>query len=152
MKGKLLGFALALVSVATLGVVQLQLNAQVPGQVGNAPRCTVTAVGARGNAFHPSGNRTTVTFNVKGKSSCRVQLSANSFYAPTMNGKPYNKQILYQRVTKVYKPGRYSLSVGLPTKSTPAKGCYYQVDLTYGVHNVTPVLAYGHGKIAGVAR
>ncbi|CAN5329101.1 hypothetical protein BH09PAT4_BH09PAT4_06580 [soil metagenome] len=125
-----------------------KVEASTPGQVGSAPRCTVEAVGARGSAFHPSGNSTTVKFKVNGPSNCKVQVSANSFYAPTMNGQPYNKQILYQRNTKVFsKSGTYSMSVGLPTSSTPAKGCFYQVDLTYGVQNHTPVLAYDHGKI-----
>jgi hypothetical protein len=135
-------FALAI----TVGISKV--NASTPGQVGDAPRCTVDAVGARGSAFHPSGSTTTVKFNVTGTSSCKVQLSANSFYAPSISGKPYSKQILYQRVTKTFKRGTYSMTVGIPTKSTPTKGCYYQVDLTYGIHNVTPVLAYGHGKIA----
>lgn len=147
MKLKLFGFVLALLSVATVGLVQLQSNAAMPGQVGAAPRCTATAVGARGSAFKVSGNNATVTFNVKGASNCKVQLSANSFYAPSMNGKPYSKQILYDRVTKNYTRGTYSLAVALPAKSTPAKGCYYQVDLTYGTHNITPVIAYGHGKL-----
>lgn len=124
-----------------------KVAASTPGQVGSAPRCTVTAVGARGSAFHPSGSNTTVKFKVTGSSNCKVQLSAASFYAPTMNGKPYSKQILYQRVTKNFKPGTYSMTVDLPTKSTPAKGCFYQVDLTYGIHNVQPLIAYGHGKI-----
>ena len=149
MRGKLLGFALALMSVATIGVVQLTTHAQEPGQVGSSPVCTVKASGARSSAFAVNGTTATVHFTVSGKSNCRVQLSANSFYAPSMNGMPYSKQILYQRVTKNYTRGSYAMSVRLPSQSTPNKGCYYQVDLTYGTHNVTPVLAYGHGKISG---
>lgn len=136
--------------VLAIGTVTHKVLADTPGQVGSTPRCTVTAVGARGSAFKNNSvsSRTTVKFNVTGGSNCKVQLSANSFYAPSMNGKPYDKQVLYQRVTKIFQRGTHTLSVGLPTKSTPAKGCYYQVDLTYGIKNHTPVLAYGHGKVA----
>ena len=134
-------FAMAI----TVGISKV--NASTPGQVGDAPRCTATAVGARGSAFHPSGSETTVRFKVTGTSNCKVQLSAAAFYAPSMNGKPYNKQILFQRITKIFKRGTYSMTVGIPTKSTPAKGCFYQVDLTYGIHNHQPLIAYGHGKI-----
>lgn len=146
-KGKVLGFALALVSVATIGVMQLQANAESGSQVGNAPICNAKAVGERGSAFTIKGNSATVHFTVSGKADCKVRLSGNSFYAPSMNGLPYEKQILFQRVTKIYTPGKYSMTVALPAKSTPAKGCFYQVDLTYGTHNVLPVLAYGHGKL-----
>lgn len=123
-------------------------QAALPGQVGDAPRCTVESVGPRDSAFKVTGNDATVTFKVTGGENCKVQVSTNSFYAPTMNGKPYDEQILFQRVTKVYNaPGTYSITASLPPKSTPAKGCFYQVDLTYGTHNVTPVLAYGHGTL-----
>jgi hypothetical protein len=143
---RLIAIGVVFAFAITFGVSRA--NASTPGQVGDAPRCTVDAVGARGSAFHPSGDKTTVKFKITGTSNCKVQLSANSFYAPSMNGKPYSKQILYQRVTKVFKRGTYSMTVGIPTTSTPAKGCYYQVDLTYGIHNLTPLIAYGHGKIA----
>ncbi len=149
MRGKYIAFAVALFSVATIGIVQLTTVAKDPGQVNNAPRCSATAIGDRSKAFNVNGNTATVKFKVTGKENCRVQLSNNSFYAPTMNGMPYAKQILFKRVTKTYSPGTYSLSVALPTQSTKAKGCFYQVDLTYGTHNVTPVVAYGHGKIKG---
>jgi|GEM_PF-4142220 len=133
-----------LLLLITLGGIRA--SADVAGQVGNAPRCTVNAVGARAKAFHPSGNSTTVQFTVSGANDCKVQLSANSFYAPTMDGRPYDKQVLYQRATTTFKTGTHSMTVGLPTNGSAAKGCYYQVDLTYGIHNVTPVLAYDHGK------
>lgn len=147
MKVKFLAFAAGLLATAVLGVTQLHVKAALPGQVGSAPRCTVVADGARSSAFSVKNNVATVGFTVSGVQNCKVQLSANSFYAPSMDGRPYNQQILYQRVTKTYTPGHYSTSVELPAKSTAAKGCYYQVDLTYGTYNVTPVLAYGHGTL-----
>ncbi len=147
MKAKLFAFAVALFSAAIIGLVQLPSDAAQPGQVNGTARCSAQAIGARGSAFNVSGNTATVRFTVTGNKSCKVRLSANSFYAPTMNGKPYNKQTLFQRVTKVFTPGTYSMSVALPAKSTPAKGCFYQTDLTYGTSNVRPVLAYGHGKL-----
>lgn len=123
-------------------------HAALPGQVGDAPRCTVESVGPRDGAFKVSGNDATVSFKVSGGANCKVRVSTNSFYAPTMNGKPYDQQILFQRITKVYdKAGTYSITAALPPKSTEAKGCFYQVDLTYGTHNITPVLAYGHGTL-----
>ena len=140
--GLLLSGALALNAIGN-GTV----SAATPGQVDGAPRCTAESVGPRGSAFTVDNNVATVKFKVTGGDNCRVQLSANSFYAPTMDGRPYDKQILFQRTTKIFKPGTYTMSVGLPAKSTEAKGCFYQVDLTYGTHNVTPVLAYGHGKL-----
>lgn len=145
---KLFGFGVALLAVATIGVVQLTASAALPGQVGSAPRCTVEAKGARSSAFTVNGSKATVDFVVKGSADCKVQVSSNSFYAPTMNGKPYDQQILFDRTTKIYSvPGTYTMAVNMPVKSTQQKGCYYQVDLTYGTHNVTPVLAYGHGKL-----
>lgn len=149
MKGKLLAFAVSLLAVATIGLVQLQTNAAEPGQVGDAPRCTVDVHGARASAFNIENNTATVKFTVRGGENCKVRVSANSFYAPSMNGRPYDQQILYDRTTKVYTKGTYSMSVGVPATSTLKKGCYYQVDLTYGTHNIQPVLAYGHGKIKG---
>jgi len=147
MKNKLLGFAVALASVATIGVVQLTTNAAEPGKVGNAPLCKVTAVGERASAFKINGANTlaTVEYKVTGKKGCKTQVSTNSFNAPSINGKPYDKQVLFKRVTKIVTPGTYKNSVGIPTNK--AKGCFYQVDLTYGTRNVTPVIAYGHGKV-----
>jgi len=151
MKAKLFAFAVALFSAAIIGLVQLPSEATQPGQVGGAPRCTVKAVGARDSAFQVAQHTGKIRFHVTGKSNCKVRVSANSFYAPTMNGKPYSKQSLYKRVTNVYKRGTYSLSVALPVHSTKAKGCYYQADLTYnlqsGAFNSLPVLAYDHGKL-----
>lgn len=123
-------------------------NAATPGQVGNSPRCTVESVGPRGQAFTVNGNDATVEFKVSGSKNCKVQVSANSFFAPSMDGTPYDKQILHDRNTRVFDtPGRYSMKTTLPNKSNSEKGCFYQVDLTYGTYNVTPVLAYGHGKL-----
>lgn len=141
-------FAIAIQSLAVF-VPPEASNASTPGQVGSAPRCTVSSVGPRGSAFTVDENKmATVSFDITGGKNCKVQLSANSFYAPSMDGRPYNKQVLYQRITKIYDtPGRYTMSVALPPNSTEAKGCYYQVDLTYGTHNVLPVIAYGHGTL-----
>jgi len=149
MRGKLLGFAIALFSVATIGIVQLNTNAAEPGKVGNAPLCKVTAVGERGSAFKINGANTlaTVQYKVTGNKNCKAQVSTNSFNAPSMDGRPYDKQVLFMRVTKVVTPGTYKNSVGIPTNG--GKGCFYQVDLTYGTQNVTPVIAYGHGKVNG---
>lgn len=123
-------------------------NASTPGQVGGANRCTVESVGPRGQAFTIEGDVAKVSFDVKGGKNCKVQLSANSFFAPSMDGRPYDKQILHDRNTVIYTgPGRHSLKTQLPKKSDQQRGCYYQVDLTYGTYNVTPVLAYGHGKL-----
>lgn len=149
MKGKLLAFGVALMAVATIGVVQLQTNAAEPGQVGDAPRCTVEAKGQRDSAFKVNGSKATVDFTVKGQENCKVQVSGNSFYAPSMDGTPYEQQTLFDRKTKELSKGEHSITVNLPTKSTKQKGCFYQVDLTYGTNNVRPVLAYGHGKIEG---
>lgn len=148
MRGKLFGFALALVAVATIGLVQLQTNASTPGQVGSKPRCTVKAIGpSRAETFKVNGGSASITFRATGPENCRVQLSTNAFYAPSMNGRPYDKQILYDRNTKVFGPGKHTMSVKVPTQSNKQKGCYYQLDLTYGTHNVTPVLGYAHGKV-----
>lgn len=123
-------------------------NATTPGQVGNATRCTVESVKPRGQAFEIVGGEAKVQFDIKGGKNCKVQLSANSFFAPSMDGTPYSKQILHDRKTETYTgPGTHSLRTSLPNKSNPEKGCFYQVDLTYGTYNVTPVLAYGHGKL-----
>lgn len=149
MKGKLLAFGVSLLAMATIGVVQLQTQAAEPGQVNSAPRCNVDVKGQRDSAFKVSGSRATVDFTVKGVDGCKVQVSGNSFYAPTMDGRPYDQQILFDRKTKVLSKGDHSITVNLPTTSTKQKGCFYQVDLTYGTHNVQPVLAYGHGKIEG---
>jgi uncharacterized repeat protein (TIGR01451 family) len=151
MRGKLIGFAVALLSVATIGVVQLTTTAAEPGKVGNAPRCTVTAVGNRASAFKVNGANTnaTVKYNVKGAKNCKAQISLNSFYAPSMNGKPYDKQILFKRITRIVTPGTYKGTIALPTEGPSAKGCFWQIDLTYGTRNIQPVIAYGHGKVNG---
>lgn len=128
-------------------------NATTPGQVGSAPRCTVNAVGPRESAYtitpkNDGSSMASVEYVVTGAKNCKVQISSNSFYAPTMDGRPYEKQTLYDRSTRVLDtPGRYNINVTLPAKSNVAKGCFYQVDLTYGTNNVQPVLAYGHGKL-----
>ena len=146
MKAKIIGLVAALLAVATAGIVSLQTNA-LSGQVGTAPRCTVEAIGARSSAFSIANDEATVKFKVYGKKGCKVRLSTAAFYAPAMDGRPYNKQILYKRTTKEFIPGTYSMSIPVPTTSTPAQGCFYQLDLTYGIHNVRPVLAYAHGAI-----
>ena len=129
-------------------------NASTPGQVGSAPRCTVDAVGPRESAYsitpkNDGSSMASVSYDVKGAKNCKVQISSNSFYAPTMDGRPYEKQTLYDRSTRILDtPGRYNINVTLPAKSNEAKGCFYQVDLTYGTNNIQPVLAYGHGRLA----
>lgn len=124
-------------------------NAATPGQVGNAPRCNVNAVGPRDSAFSINqNNKAVVSFDVTGGNNCKVQVSANSFFAPSMDGTPYEQQILHDRNTRVFDTqGRYTMQTSLPDKSNQNKGCFYQVDLTYGTSNVQPVLAYGHGKL-----
>jgi uncharacterized repeat protein (TIGR01451 family) len=150
MKIKLFTFVLSLLAVATFGVSQIQADAAVPGKVGDAPRCDVVAVGERASAFNLGANPAPVTFKVTGGKNCKVRLSTGSFYAPSMDGKPYNKQILFHRNIRVFDtPGTYTMVAPIPTSSTPAQGCYYQVDLSYGTVVNTPVIAYGHGKIPG---
>jgi uncharacterized repeat protein (TIGR01451 family) len=124
-------------------------NAATPGQVGSAPRCNVSAVGPRDRAFTVTANRKAVVgFDVTGGKKCKVELSVNSFFAPSMAGTPYSQQVLHDRKTKVFDtPGRYSLQADLPDKGSQAKGCFYQVDLTYGTYNSQPVLAYDHGAL-----
>ncbi len=149
MKTKLLGFGVALLAAATIGVVQLQTAAKDPGQVGDTKRCTVEVKGQRHKAFTiaDNGQKASIDFTVRGKNNCKVQVSTAAFYAPAINGKPYDKQILYDRNTRTLTPGKHTMRVSVPVTSTKQKGCFYQLDLTYGVHNVTPVLAYAHGKI-----
>ena len=123
-------------------------NAATPGQVGSANRCDVESVKPRAQAFEINGNEAKVQFEIKGGKNCKVQLSANSFYAPSIDGTPYEKQILFDRKTETYTgPGIHSLKTTLPTNDK-SKGCFYQLDLTYGTYNVTPVLGYGHGALA----
>lgn len=122
-------------------------EAALPGQVGDAPRCNVSTGKARDNSFVVSGSTASVTFTAEGGANCRVQVSNNSFYAPSMNGQPWSAQILYDRNTKTVGPGRHTLAIKVPVKSTKEKGCFYQLDLTYGQRNVLPVLAYEHGAI-----
>lgn len=167
MNGKLTaiaGFALAVLSVAVVGLTQLDAGARKPEQVGNAPVCKVQAIGVRGSTsidlaspaakklafkLNAAGNHATVNFKVSGAKNCKVRITANSFYAPALNGKPWSKQVLYGNPnTKIFTPGKYSMGVQVPTKKNHGM-CFYQVDLTYGVRNQLPVLAYGHGKING---
>lgn len=153
MKLKIISAIVGLLSLATIGVVQLNVQAALPGTVGNAPRCTVVSVGERGSAFNLGANPAPVTFTVSGGKNCKVRLSTGSFYAPSMDGRPYNKQILFHRNIRVFdKPGTYTMYAPLPTSSTPAQGCYYQVDLSYGTVVNTPVIAYGHGQIPGCGK
>jgi len=149
MKTKLVTFGVALIAMATVGVTQLQTLAAEPGQVGDAPRCSIDIKGQRDSAFAVADNKATVDFTVKGSENCKVQVSGNSFYAPSMDGTPYEKQVLFDRKTKVLTKGDHKITVDLPSSSTEKKGCFYQIDLTYGTNNVQPVLAYGHGKIKG---
>lgn len=123
-------------------------NASTPGQVGSSPRCEVESVGPRGSAFNIRDNKAIVDFDVRGGNDCKVQVSANSFFAPSLDGTPYDKQILHDRSTQIFNaPGRYTMQTTLPSQSNKDKGCFYQVDLTYGTNNVQPVLAYGHGNL-----
>lgn len=141
---KLLSFG-GMFAGAVLTLAAVAMNVGTP--VSAAPNCTAESEGPRGSAFTINGNQATVKFKVKGQENCKVQLSAMSFYAPSMTGKPYNEQTKFDITTKTYGPGTYSLSVSLPPKSTKAKGCFYQVDLTYGTKIKSPVIAYGHGKL-----
>lgn len=138
------GFVLA---GAMFGITQQSAQAALPGQVGDAPRCNVDTNKARNNSFVVKGDTASVTFTAEGGANCRVQVSNNSFYAPSMNGQPWSAQILYDRNTKTYGPGKHTLNIKVPVKSTKEKGCFYQLDLTYGTRNVLPVLAYEHGAI-----
>ncbi|MDQ5932502.1 MAG: hypothetical protein QG649_587 [Patescibacteria group bacterium] len=123
-------------------------NAATPGQVGSSPRCEVDVVGPRASAFSVNDNKASVDFNVRGTKNCKVQVSVNAFYAPSLDGKPWSQQILFDRNTRIFDtPGRYTMRGSLPERSNESKGCFYQVDLTYGTHNVLPVLAYGHGRL-----
>lgn len=129
-------------------VVHNRVMAGEPGQVGNAPRCTVQSIGPRGQAFTVRNNRATVDFRVSGPSNCKVQVSAMSFYAPSITGRPYDKQILFDKNPQIYTgPGRHTLGVNLPERSNEQKGCFYQVDLTYGTRLHAPMIAYGHGRL-----
>lgn len=152
MKIKFLAFVAGLLTVAAFGFSQIEANAAAPGKVGNAPRCNVVAVGERASAFNLGANPAPVTFKVTGGKNCKVRLSTGSFYAPSMNGKPYNQQKLFHRNIRVFdKPGTYTMVAPIPTKPDPRYPnlCYYQVDLSYGTVVNTPVIAYGHGKIPG---
>lgn len=142
------GFAVTTLSVVAVGFAHNKVSAGQPGQVGDAPRCTVESVGPRGEAFTVNGTRATVDFRVSGPSNCKVKVSTMAFYAPSMNGRPYDQQILFDKNTRIFdNPGRYTMNVSLPERSTEKKGCFYQVDLTYGDRIHSPVLAYGHGKL-----
>lgn len=152
LKAKIFGFAAFLVAaVGFVGIALQTSSAATPGQVGDAPRCDAAVSGDRSKAFkvNAAGDSARVEFKVTGPKNCKVQLRTNSFYAQAMDGKPYDKQILYDHNSRIFTPGTYTMRVGIPTKSTEAKGCFYQLDLTYGNSeiNVRPVIAYAHGKI-----
>jgi hypothetical protein len=140
---KFIGYAVgvALFAVGVVGVAN-----STPASAA-AERCDASVSGPRGEAFKVNGTKASVKFKVSGVKGCKAEISAVSFYAPSMNGRPYDKQVRYDIVTKTFTPGEYTLTVNLPAKSTQAKGCYYQVDLTYGKRIHTPVIAYGHGKL-----
>lgn len=138
------GFVLA---GAVFGISQQSAEAALPGQVGSAPRCNVDTGKARDNSFVVSGSTASVTFTAEGGANCRVQVSNNSFYAPSANGQPWSAQIRFDTNTKTFGPGKHTLAIKVPVKSTKEKGCFYQLDLTYGIRNVLPVLAYEHGAI-----
>lgn len=152
-KARLFGFAAFVVAaVGFVGIAWQTSSATTPGQVGNAPRCDAQVSGDRSKAFtvNEAGTRARVEFTVSGPKNCKVQLRVNSFYAPAIDGMPYDKQVLFDHNSRVFTPGTYTMSVDVPTKSTEAKGCFYQLDLTYGNSeiNVRPVIAYAHGKVA----
>lgn len=117
------------------------------GQIGNTPRCNAESIKPRGKAYEVKNNVATVEFKVTGVDGCRVEISNMSFYAPSMDGRPYDKQVKYKVTTKKLGKGTHKMSVALPAKSDKKKGCFYQVDLTYGTYVHTPVIAYGHDKV-----
>lgn len=148
MKLKVALISAVVLAGAIFGITHAKADAAQPGKVGNAPRCEVTTGKEIGKSFDIKNNVAKVEFKVKGPKNCRVQLTANSFYAPNWNGKPWNQQILYKRVSHTFNdPGTYTMKVDVPAKSNPKKGCFYQIDLTYGVENVLPLIAWAHGKI-----
>lgn len=147
MKLKLVIASAFVLAGAVFGITQSKAEAALPGQVGDAPRCTVDTGKARNNSFVVKGDTASVTFTAEGGANCRVKVSNNSFYAPSIDGKPWSAQILYDRNTKTFGPGKHTLNIKVPVTSTKQKGCFYQLDLTYGTHNVLPVLAYEHGAI-----
>ena len=107
---KYVAILLSIAAVLTVSaVVRSHVMAAEPGQVGNAPRCTVESIGPRDSAFNVQGTRATVNFRVFGPNNCKVQVSTMAFYAQSISGKPYDKQILFDKNTRTYTPGRYSL-------------------------------------------
>lgn len=147
LKSKIAAVFVIVLAAVFFGIAQPKVNAAQPGKVGNAPRCDVTTGLPRDKSFNVNGAAASVKFTAKGPNNCKVRVSANSFFAQGIDGKPYNTQILHHRNTKVVGKGSHTMWVNVPVNSTPQKGCFYQLDLTYGTHNVTPVLAYAHGTV-----
>jgi YqxM protein len=80
--------------------------------------------------FHSSVNDGTATFTVP-EGMKPVEISFTSYVYPEgivqqEDGKPYEGQTAYDNVTKVYKPGTYTIEVDLP------KNGYWQTDLYLG--------------------
>ncbi len=142
---KFVGASLSAFALMAATVVALSGN----NHAAATPQCEVTSVGERASAFTISDDKSTATvkFKATGADNCQVQVSVMSFYAPSMTGKPYDQQKLFDINTKTVGKGTHTLTGKLPVKSNDAKGCFYQVDLTYGTKIHSPVLAYGHGKL-----
>ncbi|HET6924240.1 MAG TPA: hypothetical protein VFH39_00220 [Candidatus Saccharimonadales bacterium] len=90
--------------------------------------CKVTTAGTRnktgqGGQFTLNDNGTvTGQFKVEGD-NCAVAMA--SWTAPSVDGKPYDEQKLFDSTTGTFSTGVHQLTVKLP-------GCFYQIDLVPG--------------------
>lgn len=82
-------------AIGTFVISNSNVDAAQPGQVGNAPRCEVSTNKPRNESFDIKNDVAKVQFRATGADNCKVQLSVNSFYAPSMNGQPWSEQELF---------------------------------------------------------
>lgn len=151
-KGKLI--LVAALAVAGVGVLanSTQVNAGNKNPVREGKSCLVKWHHETDRAanFTTNGNLQTVKFEVmpkEGKETCNEQISFVSFQLPNGKIKPYLSQVMYDHVTKTYRPGVYTATVKLPTSATNTI-CRYQTDLVFGTHELTP----GSDKLYGAER
>ncbi|HEX8390285.1 MAG TPA: hypothetical protein VF597_02605 [Candidatus Saccharimonadales bacterium] len=98
-----------------------------------AATCDARGIGSKiftkstdNSAYKITGNKATVTFDVKGCDANGINISIIAWKAPNgTDGKPYDKQKMFAHDTKHFSNGRHTMTITLPD-------CYFQVDTVTG--------------------
>lgn len=140
---KVLNVILGVVIAASAVVA---INTASAGATGQTTKCDIPTLpwgAGAGEKMKIEGNKVTASFTVTG-TNCTTPVTLAVWKAPSANGQPINKQVLYGFTTSTFGPGNHTISAAIPD-------CYFQADLLLGSNPKAPDgtanYAYQNGKI-----